>query len=175
MAQTDGTRRVRLTTARCVLRPLAADDANALHELWTSAGVRRFLWDGEVISPERTLAVIEQSERMFSERGYGLWGAWLKNDRPQLVGFTGLWPFRAAQEIELLYGVAEPFWGRGYAAEIAAAVIEHCTGPLAMPVVRASTDAANVASVRVMAKLGMTFVRRDKVEGLDTVFCELTP
>jgi RimJ/RimL family protein N-acetyltransferase len=41
-----------------------------------------------------------------------------------------------------------------------------------MPVVRASIDAANVASARVLDKLGFTLTRRDTVDGLDLVFYE---
>ena len=39
-----------------------------------------------------------------------------------------------------------------------------------MPSLRASTDAANRASVRVLEKTGFRFVRRAEVGGLDTVF-----
>jgi RimJ/RimL family protein N-acetyltransferase len=41
-----------------------------------------------------------------------------------------------------------------------------------MTVIRASTDAANVASIRVLEKLGGAFDRRDIVGGLETVFYE---
>jgi RimJ/RimL family protein N-acetyltransferase len=42
-----------------------------------------------------------------------------------------------------------------------------------MPLVRASTDVGNVASIRVLEKLGARFDRRDTVGCLDTVFYEL--
>jgi RimJ/RimL family protein N-acetyltransferase len=66
---------VRLTTARCVLRPVAARDLEPLHRLWSSAGVRRFLWDDEVIPIARAAAAIDQSDRLFREHRFGLWGA----------------------------------------------------------------------------------------------------
>src|ERR1700704_122645 len=103
-------RSIELTTARCVMRPLAPRDLDALHALWSAAGVRRFLWDDEAIPIARTRAAIEQSQRMFDERGFGLWGAWLI-EAPALGGFAGLWPFRDPPELELLYGVAEHLWG----------------------------------------------------------------
>ena len=64
-----------LPTARLVLRPLQAIDADELHALWTAPGVRRYLWDDEVIAPERTAAVVAESERLFATEGYGLWAA----------------------------------------------------------------------------------------------------
>ena len=41
-----------------------------------------------------------------------------------------------------------------------------------MPVVRASTDEANAASMRVLEKLGFACMRRITVGGLDTAFYE---
>ena len=169
-----GERSTELTTQRCVLRPITTDDAEPLHELWSSPGVRRFLWDDEVIPIARTRAAIEQSQRMFAAQAFGLWGAW-SSASPGLIGFGGVWPFRDPPELELLYGVTERLWGRGYAAEVAQAVVTYCFDSLHMPVVRASTDVANTASVRVLEKLGFRFVRRSTVGGLPTVFYEMQP
>jgi hypothetical protein len=97
-----GERFTQLTTKRCLLRPITAGAADQLHPVWSSPGVRRFLWDDEVIPMARTLAAIEQSQ------GFGLWGAWLTG----LSAFGGLWPFRDPPEPELLYAVAEHVWRR---------------------------------------------------------------
>jgi ribosomal-protein-alanine N-acetyltransferase len=167
-----GERSTELTTQRCVLRPITADDAEQLHELWSSPGVRRFLWDDEIIPIARTRAAIEQSQRMFEEQAFGLWGAWSSASR-NLIAFGGLWPFRDPPELELLYGVTDGHWGQGYAAETAQAVMTYCFDSLNMPVVRASTDVANTASVRVLEKLGFRCVRRSTVGCLPTVFYEM--
>ena len=89
------------------------------------------------------------------------------------MGFGGLWPFRDPPDIELLYGVAEDACGNGYAREIGRAVIAYYFDSLAMPIVRASTDVANAASIRVLQKLGFECDGRRVVDGLDTVFCAL--
>lgn len=162
-----------LTTRRFVLRPITRADASPLHDLWASPGVRRFLWDDQVIPIERTREAIEQSQRFFREYQYGLWGAW-SIERLTLDGFAGMWPFREPAAMELLYGVAERLWGKGCATEIAEAVIAYCFDGLSISIVRASTDAANVASIRVLEKLGFDFVHRSTVGGLDTVFYELS-
>jgi len=177
---------MRLATARCVLRPVAAGDLDPLHRLWSSAGVRRFLWDDEVIPIARAAAAIDQSERLFHDHRFGLWGAWTCPERAEdpasrrtgepreLRAFAGMWPFRDPPEIELVYGVAEALWGQGVAVEIPRAVIGHCFDTLGLPSVRASTDAANVASIRVLEKLEFSFLRRSTSAGLDTVCYELS-
>jgi len=159
------------TPAGLALRPLAAADARELHDLWTAPGVRRFIWDDLVIPFEQTAAIVEASTRLFAERGFGLWGA-RRRDHPRLVGFAGLWHFREPPDLELLYGVAEHAWGAGVATDMAGAIVQYGFTSLQMPAIRASTDVANVASVRVLDKLDFRLTRRATIAGLDTVFYE---
>jgi RimJ/RimL family protein N-acetyltransferase len=168
----DEARAPELASARCLLRPIRPSDLNQLHAIWSRPGVRRFLWDGIVIPVEQTGAAIARSEQMFAVHRFGLWGASLRSSSG-LIGFGGLWPFRDPPEFELLYGIDEPMWGRGYATEVAQAVLAYCFDVLDMPSVRASTDAGNGVSIRVLEKLGFAFVRRSRVGGLDTVFYEM--
>jgi ribosomal-protein-alanine N-acetyltransferase len=161
-----------LTTPRCRLCPLDAADDAALHALFTSPGIRRYLWDDEVIPLAQTRDVIERSRRMFAADRFGLWGV-RATGVAGLAGFAGLWPFRDPPEIELLYGIAEPAWGQGYAAEAAAAVLAYSFDALGADSVRASTGVANRASMRVLDKLGFAFVDRRVAGGLDTMFYEL--
>jgi RimJ/RimL family protein N-acetyltransferase len=165
---------VELTTARLVLRPLATADASALHQLWIAPGVRRFLWDDEVIPLTRTLDVIATSEQLFREHRFGLWAAWRTDAVFALSGFGGIWPFRDPPVYELLYGVAESAWGSGYATEIARAVCRYGFDELKMSSIRASTDVGNTASIHVLEKLGFVCVARNVVDDLDTLFFEAT-
>jgi RimJ/RimL family protein N-acetyltransferase len=160
-----------LSSARCDLVPVSQADAVALHALWTAPGVRRYLWDGEIIPRERTSEAIATSNDLFERHDFGLWLVRERIDR-SLIGFAGIWPFRDAQMFELLYGVDESMWGRGYAVEGAQAVIQYCFHALELPVIAASTDVENAASVRVLEKLGFAQTRRETIDGLDTVFFE---
>jgi [ribosomal protein S5]-alanine N-acetyltransferase len=160
-----------LTTARCDLLPVSSSDVGELHALWTSPGVRRFLWDDEIVSRERTEDAIATSERLFEESNFGLWVIRERFDK-SLAGFVGIWPFREANELELLYGVDERLWGHGYATEVAHAVMDYCFTAVQMPSIRASTDADNAASMRVLEKLGFRQTRRATVGRNDTIFYE---
>lgn len=167
-----------LLTPRMTLSPLRAPDTEALHVLWTAPGVRRYLWDDEVIPPEQTADVVRRSYDLFAERGLGLWGAQLRDSASgqkegKLAGFAGYWFFRDPPELELLYGVAEPLWGKGLATELARAMIDYAWVSLGFNEVHASTDSANAASARVLEKLGFTMTRQALVGGLDTMFFRL--
>jgi ribosomal-protein-alanine N-acetyltransferase len=53
------------------------------------------------------------------------------------------------------YGIARECWGRGFASEAARAVVDYAFEGLALERVWARADPLNLASVRVLEKLGM--------------------
>ena len=163
-----------LISARLSLRPLGHEDLEVSHSIWTSAGVRRFLFDDEVMAISRAREMLATNTRLFAECGFGLWGASMHGDS-RLIGFGGFWYFREPPELELVYGVVEDKWGRGYGTELAAGVVAHGFHVLGMASIRASTDADNEASHRVLEKLGFRLIRRGTVGTLDTLFYELRP
>ena len=158
-----------LQTERLVLRPLRAADADELHALWTAPGVRRYLWDDEIIAPERTADVIAESERLFATEGYGLCAA-RQHGSEALVGFGGYWYFHEPPRLELLYGIAESHWGKGLATELATALMRFGTERCRFTEILASTDAPNATSVRVLEKLGFELELRATTAGRDTLF-----
>lgn len=162
-----------LDSERLSLRPLGAEDENALHVLWTDERVRRFLWDGEMIPMEHTHQVIDKSLRMFDEHGYGIWTV-REHGSDELCGFCGYWHFRTPPSLELLFGVAAAHWNRGIATEAGQRVIRYAFENLGFSSVEASTDSGNIGSIRVLEKLEMRLSRRETVEGLDTVFYSMT-
>jgi ribosomal-protein-alanine N-acetyltransferase len=158
-----------IETERLVLRPLVTADVDELHALWSSPEVRKYLWDDEVIARHRTASLVGESLRLFAAHGYGLWGARFY-DREELVGFGGFWYFHTPPKLEVLYGIAAEHWNRGLATEIAQALIRYGFEELEFSEVRASTDAPNAASARVLEKAGLRFESRAVVDRLETLF-----
>lgn len=158
-----------IKTERLRLRPLTANDVEALHEIWTDAGVRKYLWDDEVISREETASIIEKSLKYFRAGGFGLCAVSLL-DEDRVIGFCGYWFFHEPPQLELLYGIITDQWGKGFAPEAAQAMLQYGFEKLSFQEVLASTDGANTASVRVMEKLGMRCSKRKDCDGLDIIF-----
>lgn len=163
-------RRVEFETSRLHLRPLGSADVTALHALWTAPGVRRHLWNDHTLREEQTRDLLMQSEYLFEERGYGLWGGFDAEER--MIGFAGYWFFRNEHELELLYGVAEPYWYRGYARELAEAVIAYGFDHLNLGEIRASTTSANAGSVHLLKRLGF-MADHERGRGDTTLFFRL--
>jgi ribosomal-protein-alanine N-acetyltransferase len=131
--------------------------------------VRQYLWDDEVIARERVESTIESSVVSFAVNGFGLWAVLPKTEQ-SLIGFCGFWFFHEPPKLELLYGVDPAHWNRGLATEAAKAMIEYGFAELSFGRIEASTDAANLASARVMEKAGMSSWKREPTNGLDTIY-----
>jgi RimJ/RimL family protein N-acetyltransferase len=171
-----------LRTPRLAIRPLTTDDVPALHALWTTEGVRRFLWDNEIVPLERTQAIVEKSVDLMAAESYGLWGGWLRADAPlhspnhrlardtSLVGVAGFWHFREPPELEFLFAIDEEKWGQGFGVELGRAIIDYGFAALGMSEIHACTDTPNVASIRALTKLGFQQTRRGMIGNLDTLF-----
>lgn len=161
-----------INCGKFVLKPIDESDVHAIHHIWIEESVRRYLWDDEIIPLAQTEEIVRENTNLFSESGYGIWGI-REATSDELIGFVGFWHFREPPELELLFGVMPDNWNKGIATVASRCVINYAFGKLKMSMVVASTDAANTASVKVLEKLKMTFVKREVVDGLDTVFYEL--
>jgi len=162
-----------IETARLMMRPFETDDIDQLHRIWIDPGVRKFLWDDQIIPRETAVAVVESSIDSFVTHGFGLWTICLKND-PRLIGFGGLRHFiedgSAESEVEILYGVAPEHWGKGIALEAARAVLRYGFEESKLANIYAGADPPNTASFRVIEKLGMKFARKILVNGLEAIY-----
>jgi [ribosomal protein S5]-alanine N-acetyltransferase len=98
-----------IETKRLILRSPIDADMDAIYRVWIEPGVRKFLWDDEIISRETAQEVIASSVQSFRENGFGIWVIVFRENQ-ELIGFCG---FRNsdADEIELLYGVTAAYWG----------------------------------------------------------------
>jgi ribosomal-protein-alanine N-acetyltransferase len=148
-----------LQTDRLVLRPIGTDDADALHRISNEPAVRRYLWDDETVQMATIRGLISQSSRMFSEEGIGLFGV-RRRDSENLIGFCGFTRLEGMEEPELAYELTRGTWGEGLATEMSRVCLRYAFEEASLERVIAGADPENVASQRVMEKLGMSSVGR---------------
>ena len=143
-----------IASARLVLRPVHSTEAAELHALLVHEDVRRYLTDGVAMSCAWVEGIIRASAVSFSERGLGLWSA-REHGAPLIIGLTGFRDFYTPPVFELLYALRPSHWHRGFATEMAQAAVDYAFRHTGLRAVRASTDAPNQASIRVLERLGM--------------------
>ena len=151
-------------TERLVLRHFTADDgADQLIELDSDPEVMRHLTGGEPTLPpaavrERVIPnVLATYERWGG--GLGLFAAYEKDGG----AFLGWFQLRAEREgpldvVELGYRLRRDAWGKGYATEGARALLDKGFSQLGLRLVYGETMAVNLASQKVMEKVGMQVV-----------------
>lgn len=159
-----------LETTRLQLRPCQIEDIPIVHTFWTNEHIRYFLFDNRVISSDEAQSFVEDSLANFEQHGYGLWLVFMPNIEP-LVGFAGFL-LSIEKTPSLIYGIHPDHWGYGYATEAASTVLSYALETIALPKVRADVDEPNIASVRVLEKLGMRRTGREVVNGNPLLYFE---
>jgi ribosomal-protein-alanine N-acetyltransferase len=90
------------------------------------------------------------------------------------IGWGGLQPLEETGETEVGYGFDKPYWGQGYATELAAAWLRYGFEEAKLARIVAVAIPENTASRHVMEKLGMRFERNATHYGSDCVFYSIT-
>ena len=149
-----------LETDRVRLRPLCEGDVAALVELDSDPEVMRYLHPTAPPSAEAALAWIRLLESQFYDRlpGFGFWAALDKDD-----AFLGWFHYRSSGDdpavAELGYRLRRAAWGRGYATEVARALVRKGFEELGIRRVVATALVENEGSIRVMQKAGLRLSR----------------
>jgi [ribosomal protein S5]-alanine N-acetyltransferase len=146
-----------LTTERLVLRPLAADDLDALASYYADPEVMRHVGSGRALAREETAASLERMMGTFERSGYGQWAV-VEQATGSFLGRAGIleWPdLGPSGETEIGYLLGQPHWGRGYATEAALASRDYALETLGRRRLISLIDHDNERSARVAIKLGM--------------------
>ena len=143
------------TSLRLNYRRLSAADIDTFHSLIVDEHVRRYLLDGLTMDRQWSVGQVAASDALFAERGLGIWLAFLAGQQPRPLGFCGFIRFaETGPEPQLLYALLAEHAGRGYATEMAQALIEYVRQHTGATEILSAVDEPNAASSRVLTKLG---------------------
>ena len=144
----------RITTKRLELRKLCRDDLAALVRQIDDWEVARWLsrvpYPYTMADAETWLSHVETQKLALTI---------FRNDH--LVGGVGLSEGDDGYH-ELGFWLGQDYWGRGYATEAAAALLDHARTGLGIEAIKASYITGNEASANVLQKLG--FERTGNIE-----------
>ena len=145
-----------LATPRLQLRPFADGDLDDLYAMDSDDRVMRYLANGlKGRTREECARLLERmAANALSRPGYGLLHASLR-DGGHFVGGCGLFPLADSNDVEIAYRLPFASWGRGYATEMARAVLAHGFVNLGLTRIIGLTCPENVPSQRVLEKIGM--------------------
>jgi len=157
-----------LRTERLLMRPWRSDDVRAFAAM--NADPRVMALFPASLTAAQTEAAVARINAHVARHGFGLWAVEIPDVAP-FIGAVGLMtpgfavPFPAIEPcVEIGWRLAYPFWHHGYATEAARAALAFGFDVLRLKEIVSFTTPDNVASWRVMERLGMTHDPADDFE-----------
>jgi len=158
-----------ITSGRIGFRMLEESDLPNLIKLDLDPEVRAF-FPGGVSTPELLREKIVKSRASFLASGFGEFSMWeLQTDRfIGRAGFAGL----EDGEVEVGYLLLKAYWGRGLASEALGALLDWAKKSLRVPRILAYAPVEHAASLGVMKKAGMRYLKTGMARGVNCKFFE---
>lgn len=165
-----------ITTRRLVATPLSEAHFNEINQLHSDLEVMRTLSaDGKPLPKEKTREHLRQTVEHWQRHHFGLW-IFRGKTTGEFVGRGGLkfYSIDGKDIVGLAYAVMPDYWNQGFATEMAQASLEVGFRRLGFAEIDSWTLPINLASQRVMEKLGFRYERDFEFAGLPHRFYRLT-
>ncbi|MEL4177329.1 GNAT family N-acetyltransferase [Roseateles sp. PN1] len=146
-----------LTTARLRLEPLTDAHFDGLHRLNSDPEVMRYI-TGKPDTPEDTQLMIDRVKARWAEWGYSWW-AFIEQSTGELIGAGCIQHLGRviSGPHEIGWRLRRDRWHQGYASEAAQRMATFAFDDLNAPLLCAVRMPDNLASGRVMDRLGMRY------------------
>lgn len=144
-----------LRTDRLLLRQFEETDAPGFFQMNADPEVLQYTGD----QPFRDVAAARSfiaGYDAYQRYGYGRWTVRRLADDTYL-GFCGLRYDPKLDEVDLGFRIIRTYWGKGYATEAAQACLQYAFDALAIPMIVGRARRENLASIRVLEKLGFVY------------------
>jgi RimJ/RimL family protein N-acetyltransferase len=149
---------VEIATERLRGTKPSLEDFPHFRTLDTNPAVQRYLF-GRICTVEESHERIAKFIDHWRDHKFGEWTFRLQSG--EFVGTCGLFydVVEDAEAVALGYVLDEPFWGKGYATEMARAAMRVAFDDMQVAEVHAVIDPVNEPSRRVLEKNGFAFVK----------------
>ncbi len=157
-----------LTTPRLELRAFSPEDATPLYHILQQEDILRYFPNPDPPPLDRVERFIQRQLAHWDEHNLGWWAV-VPHGQAELVGWNGLQFLPETGEIEVGFLLSKPFWGQGLATEGAQAALTFGFETFDLERIIGLVHPENLASQRVLEKLGMAFVDRAAYFGIDVL------
>jgi ribosomal-protein-alanine N-acetyltransferase len=144
-------------TQRLLLRSFVDNDIDAILAMRSDAEFMRFIKPTE--NRRQTITWIDMISRPWKTENFGYWAVVLK-ETEETIGWSGTWNLYETSEPEIGFAIAPKYKNRGLATEAASVALKYSFENRRAEQVAALSMPENLASQRVMEKLGMHFVEQ---------------
>lgn len=162
-------------TKRLFLRKFTPEDLALIYELNANWEVVKYTGNQSFKSLEEAKEVLENViiKGQYEKYGMGRWAVIVK-ETGEFIGWCGIRPNDNIAEIDLGYRYFQHSWGKGYATEAAFATLQYGFEVLNLPLIIGQAMDENIASRRVLEKVGMRFVKKTTCAEAAAHYYEMT-
>ena len=147
-----------LETERLILRPLVESDVDEIFAMRSDEDIMRFI--REPRGRDESFDWIKLVSGRWHNDKLGFCAV-IEKEANKFLGWCGIWRLKETGEMEIGYAIDKAYWGKGFATEAAEKFMQYAFGELNAEKLVAVARPENMASRRVMEKLGMQFVKTD--------------
>jgi len=169
MNQDNSGREVR--TDRLCLRRFSLEDFDAYAAIMGDDKVMKWFPNGKGYTREQARKSLNIILDHWTKYGYGIWAVTSK-DNGFLLGRCGLNFIAETSEVEVDFIIARNHWQHGYATEAAQAALAYGFDILKLDRIIALAKPDNIASRRVIEKIGMRYVKDAQYWGIACAYYE---
>lgn len=149
-------------TTRLKIREFLPSDIDGMFELDSNPEVHKYLGNKPAKDELDAIQSIEEKITQYKEYGVGRWAVIVKKNN-DFIGWAGLKYITETTNnhqnyYDLGYRFNQKHWGKGIATEAALAVIDYAFSMLEINKIYAMADCDNVASNKVLTKIGMSLI-----------------
>nr|WP_103999569.1 GNAT family N-acetyltransferase [Flavobacterium urumqiense] len=166
-----------LVTNRLILREMKLSDAEALFEMESNPKVHHYLWNKPLRNTSEVHSYIEFVRAQYIQNNIGRFVVILKETN-ELIGWAGLkynteMINNKVDFYDIGYRLSEKFWGKGYASEASFAWLDYGFNVMKIKLLEAAAHADNIASNRILQKIGLKMTEQYMEDGVSWNWYEL--
>ena len=169
-----------LETERLVLRDLLETDVDGIFELDSDPLVHKYLGNNPIKTKEKAIKIIQFVQQQYKERGIGRFAA-IEKSSGDFIGWSGLKLNSDKKEAlngkqnfyDIGYRFIPRYWGKGYATESSLATLDYGFNKLNIKTMCGAAEIENIASNKVLQKIGLKFINQFAFEDVKANWYEL--
>ena len=159
-------------TKRLILREIELTDDQGMFDLDSDQDVHQYLAEPVVTNIEESREKIKNIRNQYITQRVGRW-ALIDKSTNQFLGWAGLKieeprNHHPERYYDVGYRLIKKFWGKGFATEAAKASIIYGFEKLNLTDIYADADTNNLASKRILEKIGLKYIQSFNDDGFTT-------
>lgn len=143
-----------INTSDTYLRKFIPEDLPVMSKIYADEDVMKYIGRGGAVDERATEQMLKAFMNSYERNGFGIW-ACVDKQSGKIIGHCGFNVLPVTGDIEIAYLLDKPYWGKGIATSIALESLQYGFDELKLNKIVALAYPQNIASIRVIEKLGM--------------------